>query len=456
MRIHRDGARDAGPRVCLDLGTAMSKASVWLGGDAPSHTEVAPLPIGAAAKAEHPLLTPSAMYVDDGRLFFGPAALQRAQLGVGARRNPIVSFKLILSARDIESTLALKLGRSIDPESTLRHRDALVLYLAYLDQLVRVAVAAESAIPMRIADAPRRITSPHWQSFEEARRVMGDLLEESVVVSALLGTSVLEAEGVPLQQVRQALIEAQGAPRAGMFEGVVFESDCAAAAYASFAVSNAPFVMVIDMGAGTTDIAGFSRAHDDALVEIPGTRQCCALAGDELDNILVDIAVRNCGVNALDAQDQLWRSVKLSAKELKAELFQRGERTFKYAKRRIRLTRKTLLNDPSFKAYAHALKETFAHSLAPVLARAKGANASSVTVLLAGGGANLPFMPALVRAAALKSKTKLRVHVERFGANWTLPHRHHPLTGVFPQLAISMGGALAPLVQDAVAESQLS
>src|SRR5690606_11134655 len=129
---------DAGSAcVCLDLGTAMSKASVWLGAH---DNDVAPLPIGLAAQADPPLLTPSAMYVDDGRIFIGPAALKRAAAGVDERRNPIVACKMILSAREIEPILALKLSRSVDPTSTLCHRDVIVLYLAYLDQLIRAAV----------------------------------------------------------------------------------------------------------------------------------------------------------------------------------------------------------------------------------------------------------------------------------------------------------------------------
>ncbi len=450
-----------GPRVCLDLGTAMSKASVCLGGDGPSHSDVAPLPIGAAAGAEHPLLAPSAMYVDNGRLLFGPHALRRAQTGLQAKRNPIVSFKLILSAREIEPTLALKLSRAVDPTSTLRHRDALVLYLAYADQLIRAAIAAES-IPAPVADAPRRLTSPHWQSFSEAWRVVGKLVDEAAVVSAQLGATLLDAEGVPLDRAKQALETAEASRSTGHFEGVVFESHSAAAAYANFARSRpSPFILVIDMGAGTTDIAGFERDPDSlepTLTEIDGTRQCCTLAGDELDNILVDLFVRSGGKRRLEAEDQLWRAVNLSAKELKHELFRTGKRAFKHAQQTVTVRRQMLANDAAFKAYCRALTSAFQASLAPVLARAKRADASGIAVLLAGGGSNLPFLADLVRAAATRCKTKLKLTVERFGANWSLPHKHHPLAGMFPQLAIAMGGALAPLAAqpERVSENEMT
>lgn len=66
-------------------------------------------------------------------------------------------------------------------------------------------------------------------------------------------------------------------------------------------------------------------------------------------------------------------------------------------------------------------------------------------MLLAGVGSNLPFLANIVRAAAVKAKIKVALKVERFDANWTLSHRHHPFQGVLPQLAIAMGGALAPV-----------
>ncbi|MGE0532917.1 MAG: Hsp70 family protein [Hyphomonadaceae bacterium] len=439
--------------VCLDLGTAMSKASVWLGAH---DNDVAPLPIGLAAQAEHPLLSPSAMYVDDGRIFFGPAALKRAEAGVDERRNPIVSFKMILSAREIEPTLALKLSRSVDPTSTLCHRDGIVLYLAYLDQLIRAAVEAEPGMSASIADAPRRLTSPNWQSFDEAGRIIALLVDEAVALSRELGTTLRAPEGIALTRVRAALDAARAAPLRGAFGGVVFESASAASAYANFARASEPLVLVIDMGAGTTDIAAFERDTAIApskLAEITAANQCCSLAGDELDNILIDLFVRSGGKRGLAAEDRLWRAVKLSARSLKQDLFQRGESSFRdRSKKRIRITRAALEKDPSFRAFCKALTETVAVSLAPLHARAKELGAGTITVLLAGGGANLPFLSKVVRDAAARTKVKLKLKIERFGANWSLPHRRHPFDGVFPQLAIAMGGALAPVAHIAARE----
>jgi molecular chaperone DnaK (HSP70) len=444
---------DSGARVCLDLGTAFSKACAYLGEGGVAATEIAPLPIGTSAQAEHALLTPSAMYVDDGRILFGPAALERARAGVKSKRNPIVSFKMVLSARDVEAALALKLSRSVDPTSTLRHRDALVLYLAYLDQLIRAAVAAEPTLPPTLADAPRRLTSPDWRAPRETERVVGDLADQSAMVSARLGRSLLNPFGVTLAEAHEALHDAQTARPVGLFEGIVFEAHSAASAYATFACAPARYVLILDMGAGTTDLVGFERDMESvsspAFTEIGETRQCSLLAGDEIDNILIDIFLRASGNRGRDAQDELWRALRLSAADLKRDLFQRGKATMKYEKRQITVTRDKLMKAPAFKAFCRGLEETIVTSLRPIAAKAKRAGVSEIAVLLAGGGSNLPFLAELIRKVRIPGAKGVKLKVDRFfGSNWTLPHRHHPLGGMFPQMAIAMGGALAPLVEE--------
>src|SRR5262249_52415062 len=86
-------------RICIDFGTALSKASVCLDPLLPLEVGVRPIAIGAAAGAEHPLLVPSIMFVDNGRLFFGPMAFEYARYGAARSRDPLLSFKTALGAR---------------------------------------------------------------------------------------------------------------------------------------------------------------------------------------------------------------------------------------------------------------------------------------------------------------------------------------------------------------------
>ena len=85
--------------------------------------------LGAVSGAEHPLLTPSILLVDAGRVYFGPSAVEHAR-NVGG--DPLLSFKTVLGARDVNEALNQKLRPSIDPTGTFRQRDALVPVAAIL------------------------------------------------------------------------------------------------------------------------------------------------------------------------------------------------------------------------------------------------------------------------------------------------------------------------------------
>ena len=56
-----EGKRYDRARICIDFGTALSKASICLDPLLPLEVGVKPLPIGAISRAEHPLLTPSGL-----------------------------------------------------------------------------------------------------------------------------------------------------------------------------------------------------------------------------------------------------------------------------------------------------------------------------------------------------------------------------------------------------------
>ena len=96
-------------RICIDFGTALSKASICLDPEMPLALGVRPLPIGAISGADQPLLTPSIMFVDGGRMHFGPRAFDGARRGISEGRDPLLSFKTVLGAKDVEAALQTKI-----------------------------------------------------------------------------------------------------------------------------------------------------------------------------------------------------------------------------------------------------------------------------------------------------------------------------------------------------------
>jgi molecular chaperone DnaK (HSP70) len=438
-------------RVCIDFGTALSKASICLDPTLPLELGVKPLPIGAIARAEHPLLTPSVMYVDGGRIYMGPAALDQARRGVDSQRDPLLSFKTVLGATNVNDALASKLRPSMDPTGTFRQRDALVLYLAYLDRLIREAIELAPNMPPGITNARRRYTSPVWRPGSGGDKIFELMFNEAAAVRQRLGDMLLSPEGVSIAQAKDALDRAAATPGNGLLETGIFEPHAAAATALAFTNAPTRYVLVFDMGAGTVDMAAFEfdeRTDPPALSEIKEARQCSALAGDEIDRILVELYLRKRG-GEKNREDELrlLRTAILSARELKRELFSTGRCSLKTGWMATTIRAQELMEDQNFRTYLTALRQTIAASLSKVIDRAEAANAEVIDVVLAGGGSQLPFMIDLVKSAGTLRPTRVGLRIGPLSPANTLYTGIDPsLRDAFPQIAMSVGGALVEMM----------
>jgi molecular chaperone DnaK (HSP70) len=449
-----DSGRASSARMCIDFGTALSKVSVCLDPDLPLPVGVRPLAIGAASGAEHPLLSPSVLFVDEGRLHFGPNALELARHGVEADRDPLLSFKTVLGARDVAAALAQRMPASIDPTGTLKARDALVLYLAYLDQLILEALRRSDNMPASAATAPRRYTSPVWRRGGGVDRALETIFNESAAVSARLGKLFLSPEGISIAQCRDALEKAALAPGNANLETGVFEPHAAAATALAYTRAPTRFVLVFDMGAGTTDLAAFDFNEQDnppSLTEIAEARQCSALAGDEIDRILIDLLLKRRGAREHSSEEaRFLRASRLAARDLKREIFTEGKCTLKEGWRTTSLHVSDLFSDPNFRGFQHALGETIAASLSVVAQRALAARADVIDVVLAGGGSQLPFLTDLVFSAAGHRAGGIPLRVEPLSPTSPLYEGIDSyFNDVFPQLAMSIGGARVEMMPPA-------
>lgn len=391
-----------------------------------------PLAIGAAARNVEPYLVPSVVYVDGGRILFGPAALDRARAQEGG--EPLLSFKSVLAARDVSQALALKVPHSVDPTRTFTYRDVLSLYLAYLDHLVRRALADKGHDAGAIT---WRYTSPIWRTHEDARAAFAGLFDEAAGVALTLGPTLTFADGVSIAHARHALDLAVRAPKPGLLQREVFEASAAAYAYAWLCPAPGRAIMVADMGAGTTDFAGFVLDGDGNLVEVEEARQSVALAGDEIDAIVREIALAKARPKTREASRLAYRRLALEARDAKRKIFQNGRHVLDLPPNlRISIRRSEVEGHKFFKEFSKALRAAFTSSLAPIQSAARQQGIERVHVILAGGGAHLPL---LANAARLSGPD---VEVITFDPRWG---RYDTLAGAaLPQTAIVIGGALAP------------
>ncbi len=435
-----EGGDAASWTVCIDFGTAFSKAAAVRTGAwaAFNPSQVRPLTIGAVSPGGNPFLLESAVFVGDTHLVFGGEAVLQAGAHAASKRQALRSFKTLLSAADLDSALDAHAPRSIDPHRMFSQRDLIVLFLAYLTRAIARAQAADTELAG--ASVRWRYALPAWKGGVSMHGRITALFSVAEAVAARLGDALFDPAGVPLGAAAEALKQA-GAP-APLTMDMVYEATAAAAYSLVGLKAPSSHLMVVDMGAGTTDFAALA-ARGTGLDEIADARVTLMQAGDMIDRILLDLLLQKApNLRSRAEQAELWRSVMVSIGEVKESLFLDGRAAISYKGKAISITLRDLQKDRDFKAFVREMKHAFERSLNALAARATKDGSKDVCVVAVGGGAYAPFVKDMIRTA---KAPKVRVssypatpdwaHSAAFGGN---------LAPIFPQLAIAIGGALAP------------
>lgn len=428
--------------LCIDFGTAYSKAaaaptSAWMDF---KPSLVRPLILSE----EGGFLLDSAIFLEEERVLFGAAAVAREAELSDPKRSALRSFKTILGASDLERALENNAPRSIDPVGIFQMRDLLVLYLAFLSAAIERAVAADPVIA-GVDSFSRRYAAPVWRATggHTNHNLIARLFDEANVVGASLGKPLLSPAGVSISAVRKALTLVKKKAPAPVEMGLIFEAT-AAAAYTSIGLDHpARHLIVLDMGAGTTDIAAVARTGE-GLRELPAARVTLKEAGDFIDRVIANMALDQCRhLKTRADQALLWRAVFRSTRDIKESLFVDGRALFRFDQRMLKFTMADLQRQADFKAFMASLTASYERGLDAVGQAASEAGAREILSVAVGGGAYAPFVQALIRKSPRRGKirviprpaTPAWAHAEEFGGN---------LAPVFPQLAIAIGGALAP------------
>ena len=224
---------------------------------------------------------------------------------------------------------------------------------------------------------------------------------------------------------------------------MVFEATAAAAYSLVGLKAPATHLMVVDMGAGTTDFAALA-ARGDGLEEIDEARVTLMQAGDMIDRILLDLLLQKApNLKSRAEQAELWRTVMASIREVKEGLFLDGRTAISYRGKAISITLRDLQKDRDFKAFLRETKRAFDRSLSALAARAAKDGSKDVCAVAVGGGAYAPFVKDMIGVQGAESARQILpatpdwAHAAAFGGN---------LAPIFPQLAIAIGGALTRML----------
>ncbi len=432
--------------LCIDFGTAFSKAAAAPRGSWTRFQPGAmrPLMLAGHEQGANAFLLDSAVFVDDDRVLFGRTAIERADLLVSQKRQALRSFKTLLSVSDLDRALNANAPGSIDPHRIFQMRDLIVLYLAYLLAAIDRAVAADATLANgQIVE--RRYAAPAWRSGDSTgmHGAVLRLFGEAEAFKQAIGDKLLSPQGVPIKKINELLPTALAEPRA-VEMGLVFEAT-AAAAYTSIGLEDsASHLIVVDMGAGTTDIAAMARAGGQ-VEEIGEARFTLKQAGDFIDRVIANIVVEaNSWAKTPAQQGELWRLLMSRMRDIKESLFIDGRAVLRHENRTVGIAMRDLERDKDFKQFVKTLTLDYDASLEVVRDSAIARQRRAIQAIAVGGGASAPFIQALLSRKPPRAG-KLLIEPRPATPEWAFaPAFQGNLAPVFPQLAIAIGGALAP------------
>ncbi len=431
--------------LCIDFGTAYSKAAAapvgaWTQFDP---AKVRPLMLSGHEPHGNAFLLESAVFVDEGRVLFGRAALARADELAASKRVPLKSFKTLLSVSDLDRALNTNAPTSIDPSRLFQMRDLIVLYLAHLLAMVDRATQVDPLLS-QATRITRRYAAPAWRSGDSAgmHDTILKLFGEAEAFRAAVGRRLLSPDGLAVSVIADALPKAT-AKAQPLEMGLIFEAT-AAAAHTSIGLSEASsHLIVVDMGAGTTDIAALARLGV-RTTELAEARVTLKQAGDFIDNVIANRVLESAGwARTVEQKSELWTALMRQMRDIKETVFADGRATLRQQGRNIGLSMRDIDRDADFRTFAKSLGQAYEHALAIVRSDARARRCPEVQAVAVGGGASAPFIQELIRRkprgggprVVVRPATPDWAHAREFQGN---------LAPVFPQLAIAIGGALAP------------
>jgi hypothetical protein len=244
--------------LCLDFGTARSKAFATKGAD----ENLVDLAVGTrAGQATSPHSLLSCVFIsNEGQIFFGELAAAKSEHAVAlGSRQRIESFKAMVTNASPGSDLRASIyGPAVNPtKAVLSEGDILTLYLAYLTDMAALELVKRHGLSRYVR---RRFTTPVFKS--EHQQWASDTLRRHYCEAILVadhfteswqkGIDALEAERVlraaAAQQARVEFLTA---------DSIVEPRAAFASRYRNFEPEKPlrRLISIVDAGAGTTDFA---------------------------------------------------------------------------------------------------------------------------------------------------------------------------------------------------------
>jgi len=442
-------------RFCLDFGTAMSKATL-----VQEHTdgleEIHVLELGVPADQEEvsETLLISSVYIDDeGRLWFGKAAVERSILeGSDGSRQRLDNIKRRLTEEGWSEPVGSR-AKPTGPEVT--YGDIVLAYLTYLTWTATRCVEQlgfPSNLPRRFAmpclgGAKGRETIHRLRTALGEAQILADTFGEALRDGIALVDFISVVDQLRAQQYDYPYIAEDITEPLGVAGSII-----------SWTSRIDSLVLVVDIGAGTSDMSLY-RLHVDpekgvsSGVEAGDSSRVLTEAGNHLDRILIELIVRKSGITS---EDPVWVNVRgaleLQIRDLKETLFNDKYLFITLMNgAEIELDLGEFLELPAVKSFGDSLRAAMVDILENVDRSwvdwvTVGAGRRTLAVALTGGGAELPMVKSLAEQPISINGVPIPVSRAVAFPAW-LREVDEGLEDDYPRIAVSLGGARRRLIE---------
>jgi molecular chaperone HscA len=285
--------------VCVDFGTARSKAfaaEIALDGEYPDEMARFELGLGKQDGDREVYSVASSVWIsDDGLMFAGSEAMRRSM--ESHDRTRLDSIKQQLSQTSSRVDIDRSLPPDINPtQIKLTYADAICFYLAFLTDLVGRELCELK--PKSLSRyTRRRFTILAWKDDQRqwAHSELKKLITRAQILADTFGSRW--SDGIPVSEVKDAILQATQFDSElsrlldpSMEESALGISEPMAAGAGRIRIDSSikNLILVVDVGAGTTDI-GLFLVNFATKTAIPVEPKSGALkrAGDHIDDLLV-------------------------------------------------------------------------------------------------------------------------------------------------------------------------
>ncbi len=440
-------------RLCLDFGTAMSKATLVIDS---SEEEICVLELGKPGDQEEisNVMLISSVFIDNaGLIWFGKNAVDRSLIeGEDGSRQRLDNIKRRLSEDGFDDAVGTPTFAPYGVEVT--YGQMILAYLMFLTWATSRAL--ESSGYQR--NVQRRFAMPCFPSNKsrdvshELRRMLG----EAQILADTFSASM--TSGIPVADFVAAVksLKASKADYPFMAEDIT-EPLGVAGALLSWRNRVDMLVMVIDVGAGTSDLSLYRILVDpqrglNTAQEVSNSARGITEAGNYLDRVLIEFILKKAGVKSdADGAVTARSKLELNIRDYKETLFNEKFLFIALANGLdVEIEIDEFLSMDAVKGFGATLRATMAEILEAVdysfVEWILSSPSRYLTVALTGGGAALPMVQDLAKGSVFVRGQKVPVQPALPFPNW-LQTDYADLEDDFARIAVSLGGARKRLIQ---------